>query len=456
MKTTEIQSIDRYLDEHLDESIAELSRLCAQPSVAAQNWGLRECASLVAGMLRQRGFAVQILETGGSPVVFGERAGKNSDKTLLFYNHYDVQPAEPLDLWVSPPFEPALRDGKLYARGVSDDKGHLVSRLFAIDALLEAYGELPCNVKFIVEGEEEISSVHLPDFVRDHVDLLAADGCVWEFGGVDHRERPMQYLGMRGICYVELSVETESQDVHSGTGGSIFPNSAWRLVWVLNSLKGPDEQIRIPGFYDPIRPPSRRDRELMEALPEVADEYKQRYGLDHFLKGLTGGVALRMAEVFEPTCTICGLTSGYQGQGAKTVLPAKASAKVDFRLVPDQTPEQVVRLLRAHLDAQGFQDVQVTLLGGEAPGRTNPDDPFVRLVVDTSADVYDEPMQIVPMVGGSGPNHAFLEYLKLPVVTAGVGHPGSQAHAPNENLRLDLYLKGAKHIARIIREMGGI
>ncbi len=296
--------------------------------------------------------------------------------------------------------------------------------------------------------------MHLHDFVRDHAELLAADACVWEFGGVDHRERPMQYLGLRGICYVELSVETANQDVHSGTGGSIFPNAAWRLVWALNTLKGPDERIRIPGFYDAVRPPSPRDRELMAALPEVSEEYRQRYGLDHFLKGLTGGVELRMAEVFEPTCTICGLTSGYQGPGSKTVLPAQASAKVDFRLVPDQTPEEVLRLLRAHLDAQGFQDVQMTLLGGEAPGRTDPDDPFVKLVVDTSAEVYAEPMQIVPMVGGSGPNHVFLEYLKLPVVTAGVGHPGAQAHAPNENMRLDLYLKGAKHIARIIQAMG--
>ncbi len=450
---SDYETTDRYLEQHMDDSIAELSRLCAQPSVAAQNWGMRECAQIVVEMLAKRGFQVQLMETGGAPVVFGERKGK-SDRTLLFYNHYDVQPAEPLDLWESPPFEPALRDGKLFARGVSDDKGHITSRLFAIDALLEEDGELPCNVKFIVEGEEEISSVHLPAFVSAQRDLLAADACVWEFGGVDFRERPMQYLGMRGICYVELSVETASQDVHSGTGGSIFPNAAWRLVWALNSLKGPDETIRIPGFYDPVRPPSARDRELMAALPEVADEYRQRYRLDHFLKGLTGGVDLRMEEVFVPTCTICGLTSGYQGPGSKTVLPARASAKIDFRLVPDQTPEQVVKQLREHLDAEGFRDVVVTLVGGEAPGRTDPDHPFVKLVVETAADVYGAPMQIVPMIGGSGPNHAFLEYLKLPVVTAGVGHPGSQAHAPNENVRLDLYLKGAKHIVRILKAFG--
>lgn len=444
---------DLYLEQHLHESISELSVLCAQPSVAAQNWGLRECAQLVSEMFIRRGFSIQILETGGSPAVFAERKG-TSDRTLLFYNHYDVQPPEPLDLWVSPPFEPTIRDGMLFARGASDDKGHLVSRLFAIDALLAEFGELPCNVKFLVEGEEEVSSVHLPAVVRDNRDLLAADACIWEFGGVDHRDVPMQYLGLRGICYVELSVETACQDVHSGLGGSIFPNAAWRLIWALNSLKGPDERIRIPEYYDVVVPPTQRDIDLMQAMPDVAEEYRSRYAVDHFLKGLTDGIDLNIAEVFEPTCTVCGLTSGYQGPGSKTVLPARASAKVDFRLVPNQTPELTLKLLRAHLDAEGFQDVKVTFIGGESPARTDPDDPFVHLVVESAREVYGVSMQVVPMTGGSGPNHTFIENLNLPIVTAGIGYPGSQVHAPNENVRLDLYLKGAKHIARILKVFG--
>lgn len=447
---TSYQAYDRYLDNHLDDSIAELSRLCAQPSVSAQNLGLAECAALTAGMLQDRGFTVEVVPSGGAPIIIAERKGK-SDKTLLFYNHYDVQPAEPLDLWVSPPFEPTLREGKLFARGVSDDKGHITSRLFALDALLAVDGELPCNVKFIIEGEEETSSVHLEAFVHNYAARLAADACIWEFGGVDHRDVPMQYLGLRGICYVELSVQTASQDVHSGVGGSIFPNAAWRLVWALSTLKGPDERIRIPGHYDNVRPPSANDRKLMEALPETAGEYRSRYGLKNFLHGLEGGVELRLAEVFQPTCTICGLTSGYQGPGSKTVLPARASAKVDFRLVPDQTPEEILEKLRKHLDNEGFSDVQVTYLGGEAPGRTDPDDPFVDLVVKTAADVYEKPMQLVPMVGGSGPNHVFLETLKLPIVCAGVGHPGAQAHAPNENVRLDLYALHARHMVRVLK-----
>ncbi|HLE13907.1 MAG TPA: M20/M25/M40 family metallo-hydrolase [Anaerolineales bacterium] len=445
--------VEDYLDQHLESSLEELKQLCAQPSVAAQNWGLVECARLVGEMLRRRGFSVEVMDTGGAPVVFGERKGRTT-KTLLFYNHYDVQPAEPLELWESPPFEPTLRGGKLYARGVSDDKGHITSRLHAIDALLAAEGDLPCNVKFIIEGEEEVSSVHLHDFVENHSHRLAADACIWEFGGVDHREVPVQYLGLRGICYVELSVITADIDAHSGLGGSIFPNAAWRLVWALNTLKGPDERIRLPGHYDRVKPPTARDRQLVQALPDVAEEYRSRYGVDHFLHGLTGGSELHLAEVFEPTCTICGLSSGYEGEGSKTVLPARAMAKVDFRLVPDQMPEEVLINLRTHLDAEGFSDIEITYLGGEPPARTDPDDPFVQLVVKTAGPVYGTPMEIRPMNGGSGPSYPFIHHLNLPVATAGVGYPGSQAHAPNENMRIDLYLKGAQHIARILKAFG--
>jgi len=450
---TDDSILDAYLHAHLDESIAELSRLTAQPSVGAQNWGMRECADMVGEMLRKRGFQAEIIATEGAPVVYGERKGR-SDKTLLIYNHYDVQPPEPLELWDSPPFEPEVRDGKLYGRGVSDDKGQLVARLFALDALLDADGELPCTVKFVIEGEEETSSAHLHSFVEENQDRLKADACLWEFGGVDQNERPMQYLGLRGICYVELTVESLSTDAHSGLGGSIFPNAAWRLVWALSTLKGPDEHIRLPGFYDAVIPPSPRDRELMEALPEAAGEYQERYGVKAFIKGLTGGAELQIAEVFEPTCTICGLTSGYQGQGIKTVLPAKASAKVDFRLVPDQHPEQVLEQLRRHLDAEGFADVQIDYLGGEIPARTDPDAPVVELIARTAEPVYGERMQIVPLVGGSGPNHPFVHVLNLPVITAGAGYPGTLAHAPNENIRLDLYLKHARHMVRFLKAFG--
>lgn len=445
------EKIDTYIDKNLDASLEELKRYVAQPSISAQNLGLKECAAMVKEMLEKRGFTAEIMATDGAPVVFGERKGK-SDKTLLIYNHYDVQPPEPLELWDSPPFEPVIRGGKMYGRGVSDDKSHLTSRLHAIDAFLAEEGELPCNIKFIIEGEEETASVHLHDFISNNLEKLKADACIWEFGGVDHRDKPLQYLGLRGICYVGLSVTALGTDVHSGLGGSIFPNAAWRLIWALNSLKGPDEAIRIPGFYDDVVPPSERDRELMEQLPDVAEQYKTRYGVKEFIKGIKGGTELKMEEVFVPTCTICGLTSGYQGPGSKTVQPAFASAKVDFRLVPNQKPQDILKKLRAHLDAEGFSDVKIDFLGGEPAARTDPDDPFVKIVVDTAEDVYDAKMEIVPMIGGSGPSHPFVHDLGLPVVTMGLSYPDAKAHAPNENIRIDLYTQHAKHIARVIRE----
>lgn len=451
---TDLAVVDAIIARRLDASLAELARLCAQPSVSASGEGIRACADLVAEMLRARGFDVRVFETGGNPVLYAQRRGR-SDRTILLYNHYDVQPPEPLELWESPPFEPTIRDGKMFARGVSDDKGHILCRLAAIDALLEADGDLPCSVKFVIEGEEETSSASLEGFVRSHKDLLRADACLWEFGGVNEDGTPIQYAGLRGIAYVELFVETASIDAHSGLGGSIFPNAAWRLVWALASLKGPDERIRLPGFYDKVRPPSERDLELLAQLPDEAPVLKSRFGLKSFLKGLTGGVELAREEVFSPTCTICGLTSGYQGPGSKTVLPARASAKVDFRLVPDMRPEDVLRQLREHLDANGFSDVGIQDLGHEPPARTNPDDPFLQMVVRSAEEVYARPQLIAPMTGGSGPNYLFVEDLGLPVATAGVGYPGNQVHAPNENLVIDNFVAGVRHTARILVGLGG-
>jgi acetylornithine deacetylase/succinyl-diaminopimelate desuccinylase-like protein len=447
-------AVDRHIEENLEKSLTELGALVAQPSIAAQNLGMEPCAKLVAAMLERRGFRTELAPTGGPPVVLGERAGR-TDRTLLIYNHYDVQPPEPLELWTSPPFEPTRRGGKLFGRGVSDDKGHLVARLLAIDALLAQGGELPCRIKFIVEGEEEVGSVHLPEFIHRNRERLAGDACLWEFGSLDEQGTPLQYAGLRGICYVELSVRTAKLDVHSGLGGSIFPNAAWRLTWALASLKGPDERIRIPGYYDAVRQPSARDRELMRALPDHSGALRERYGVERFLRGLSGGEELRVAEVFEPTCTICGLDSGYQGAGSKTVLPAFASAKVDFRLVPDQTIEGVLKSLRAHLDAGGFTDVEIQFLGGGPAGRTDPDDPFIALVSKTAEPVYGRPMQIVPMVGGSGPNAAFIRELGVPVATAGLGYPDTRAHAPDENIVIEHYRAHARHVARLVDAFAG-
>lgn len=443
-----------YIEQHLGDALEDLTTLCAQPSVASHGEGMLECAQLVSGMLRERGFEVALMPVPGAPpAVYAERAGR-SDRTLLLYNHYDVQPPEPLELWDSPPFEPSIRDGGFYARGATDDKGHIASRLAAIDALLATTGDLPCRVKFLIEGGEEISSPGIPAFVREHRELLAADACIWEFGGVDYEGRPQLTLGMRGICYLELHAETAGRDAHSGLGGSIFPNAAWRLTWALASLKGPDERVRIPGFYDRVRPPSARDLELLELLPDQAAAMRETYGLrDGFLGGRSGA-ELRRAAVFEPTCTICGLSAGYEGEGLKTVLPARALAKVDFRLVPEQTPEEVVAKLRAHLEREGFGDVEVRFLGGDAPARLSEHDPFTQLAIRTGREVYGVEPVLSPLAGGSGPMHPFVEYLGVPIANVGVGYPGSGSHGPNEHIRLTDFVLGTQHTARLMEEFG--
>lgn len=454
--STEIdQKIDQHINEHLDYWISQLARLCAQPSISAQNLGITECAALVAEMLREQGFQAEIMPTGGHPVVYGESKNGRSNKTLLFYLHYDVQPPEPLELWDSPPFTLTRVEERLVARGVTDDKGHIIARLAALAAVREVLGELPCNIKFIIEGEEEIGSPSLPAFIERYQEKLAADACIWEFGSVNYAGVPQQTLGMRGLCYVELHATTANRDAHSGLGGSIFPNGAWRLVWALNTLKGEDERILIPGFYDNVRPPSERDLELLAATPDEAEELREAFALKGFLKGMTGGLELARAAVFEPTCTICGLNSGYQGVGAKTVLPANAWAKIDFRLVPDQTPEEIVAKLRAHLDEQGFEDIEVKFIGGLRPAKVDPDDPFVLLTNQAARDVYGVEPVVEPLIGGSGPNYPFIHVLGLPLVSAGIGYPDGRAHAPNENIRINDFINGTRHTSRIVTRFAG-
>lgn len=448
-----LSKIDHHINNHADNFIDNLARLCALPSVSAHGTAIDECAALVAQLLHEHSIPAEILPSGGFPVVYGELPGR-SDKTLLFYLHYDVQPAEPLDLWESPPFELTRRGDNLYARGVVDDKGHIIARLAAVATVRHVLGELPCRVKFFIEGEEELGSPSVNTFIDKHREKLAADACVWEYGGVNHDGAPTQSLGMRGICYVELSVKTASIDAHSGLGGSIFPNAAWRLVWALNSLKNVDERILIPGFYDDVVPATENDLAMLAQLPDDAARIKEMYGLSTFLNDMTGGVELRRAAVFEPTCTICGLDSGYQGPGGKTVLPAEARAKVDFRLVPDQEPDDIVRKLRAHLDAQGFEDIHIQPMGHTRPARTDPHHPFVALVNDAASRVYGVDPAIEPIIGGSGPMYPFIHRLGLPVVSSGVGYPGAGPHAPNEHMRLKDFINGIRHTAYIIEAFG--
>jgi acetylornithine deacetylase/succinyl-diaminopimelate desuccinylase-like protein len=446
--------IDTFLQDHLDQYVQETAELCAQPSVSATGAGVPACASLVARILERHGFQVQRFETAGNPILVG-RSGGLSERGMLLYNHYDVQPPEPLALWTSPPFEPVVRAGALYARGAADDKGEFIARLAALDALRQVNGgSLPCRVTCVLEGEEEIASPHIAQFVREHLPLLESDAAIWEGGGVDPQGRPGTTLGCRGVLSVELAVEMLNQDAHSGMA-HMLPNAAWRLVRALHSLKDPAEHILIPGFYAQARPPSPRDLELLEALPDSEAWARSTFGVGSFVNGLTGRQLDR--AVFNCTCNIDGLTAGYQGAGMKTVIPARATAKLDFRLVPDQDPDDIFAKLRLHLDNQGFTDVSTRLLGAMWPYKAAADDPVIRLAARTAEEVYRQPYQIDPLAGGSSPIYAFAGPLgNIPVLWAGVGYADNRAHSPDEHVRLQDLLNGARHIARILDGFAGL
>jgi len=410
-----------------------LERLCRQPSVAAQGFGIDEMANLTETLLREAGFATrQLTVAGAPPIVYGEQRGR-SPFTLLLYNHYDVQPAEPLNQWDSPPFEPAVRGGKFYARGAADDKGEIAVRLAAIHALREEDGTLPVTVKWIVEGEEEVGSAHFGAIIAPHVDLLRADGCLWEGGPTS---QPSLCLGWKGMLYVELDVRALTRDAHS-MEATILPSAAWRLVRALGTLRDPDGRVRIPGFYDAVRAPTQAEQEALAALPNREAKTREAYGIERFVDDLTGS-ALRERDAFGPTCNIAGIACGYVGEGAKTVLPARATAKLDVRLVPEQDPQAIAAALRAYLD-DGYEDVRMTVLWDASPVMTPLNDPFVQCVTAIMrAYDPDHPPVIQPLLGGAyGALGPFRDHVGVPwLCTSGnVSYNGCNGHAPNENSR---------------------
>jgi acetylornithine deacetylase/succinyl-diaminopimelate desuccinylase-like protein len=456
--TEKAEQMDAFLKAHLDDYIAETAQLCAQPSVSAKGEGMRECAQLVAEILRRHGFEVQQFETPGNPIVVGRARGR-SERTMLFYNHYDVQPPEPLELWTSPPFQPEIRDGALYARGSKDDKGEFIARLAAVDAVRAAHGgELPCGVTFILEGEEEISSPHIQQFVLEHLDLLKSHGSIWEEGGINDEGRPINPLGRRGILAVELQAQTLQRDAHSG-GAHLLPNAAWRLIRAISALKDTNERVLVPGFYDRALPPSELDEQIFESAPSDEEVSRKEFGISElgerqFVRGATGATYKR--AVFEPTCNIAGIWAGYQGRGMKTVIPAIATAKIDFRLVPKQDPKEIFDSLRRYLDDQGFGDIKLTWLGAMWPSKGAADDPLVVLTARTGEEVYGKASMLSPMQGGSSPVYAFAEPLGITVVSPGLGYPGSRTHSPNEHIRLNDFLNASRHIGRILEGFAGL
>jgi acetylornithine deacetylase/succinyl-diaminopimelate desuccinylase-like protein len=412
-------------------------------------------AQVVADLLSTVGLTPQLLQTNGFPVVYadsGPQPGGNG-RTLLCYNHYDVQPPEPLDLWQSPPFEPEVRDGRAYGRGISDDKGQLVARIAALRAVRAVTGKLPLRVKFLVEGEEEIGSISLPAFVASQRELLAADACVWEGGGVNAQGIPTVNLGMRGVLSVELRTRTLNRDAHSGQAHNL-PNAAWRLVYALASLRAPDGRILVEGWYDDARQPGPVEQELLAKMPSDEAFAREHYGVREFVGGHTGPEYT--AAVYQPTTNLAGIGAGWQGPGSKTVIPAAAMAKLDFRLVPDQNPADLLPKLRHHLDTHGFTDIEVinTEAGGEPAATTPADNPFVQLAARTAQEVYGTPAVLIPLVGGSGPMHVFRAELGTPIVTLGTADPYTAVHAPNESISLERFVQGAQHMAHLLLAYG--
>ncbi|HEX6489664.1 MAG TPA: M20/M25/M40 family metallo-hydrolase [Candidatus Dormibacteraeota bacterium] len=437
--------VDAYIDENIDRWLDELARLCAIPSVSARHEGIDECAALVQELLRARGFDAEISPTAGHPVVVARAEGADPSHTLLFYNHYDVQPPEPLELWETPPFELSRRNGSVYARGAKDDKGEFIARLAAVDTVKAITGSYPCNLLWLAEGEEESGSVNLPRWVAENRERLRCDAAVWEEGGIESDGSPIIRLGARGLLYVELRVKTISRDAHSG-GANLLPNAAWRLIWAISSLKDPDGRIQVDGFYDAVRPPTAREDQLLAEFPDRAAEYREEFGLERLL---TEPSPIDRA-FFEPTCNVAGFGSGYQGEGTKTVIPSEAVAKIDFRLVPNQDPADILRKLRKHLDSHGFEDVEVIELAGEPPGITDPDAPVVKLTAEIAEEVYGRPPQITPLGGGTTPMFLFTQ-AGVPVIAPGVGFgAANRAHSPNEFMRIEDFRRAVQHLARLV------
>lgn len=429
--------------------LAELRELLSFPSENGNAAGLVGASEWVVERLRRLGAQVQTLSAGdGPPVVFGE-IGAGS-RRLLSYSHYDVQPADPLDQWVSPPYEPTVRDGKLYARGASDDKGDTLARIQAVEVYRSAYGELPLRLKFFVEGEEEVGSPHLAPLAERHADLFRADGAIWEGGGFDDADRYTFYCGVKGIVYVELRIRGAAYDLHSGYA-PMAPNPAWRLIHALATLKDTQDNITVDGLMAYVRPPTEAERDYIRRIPFDGAKMKANWGLPAFVNDMSDEEALTRF-LTAPTCTICGLRSGFIDEGEKTVLPSAALVKLDFRLVPDLTPELVTRLLREHLDRRGFTDVEIKSFVGMVGARSDVNAAVVQAAIAAARTVYRHEPVVYPSHGGSGPLYNLVQGVGTPgAIIAGVGYPGMRMHAPNENIRLDDYFRHIEFLVEFMR-----
>jgi acetylornithine deacetylase/succinyl-diaminopimelate desuccinylase-like protein len=449
----DLASFDKLVDERFDTWVDELRDFCTIPSETAHLPELERAATWTEQRLRAAGAEVTVLrEDGVAPVVVGELG--SGPRTLVAVQHYDVQPSAPLDLWETPPFDPQIRDGRLYARGVCDDKGELLHRIQSVEALRDATGELPCRVRFIVEGEEESDSAHLAPLLERQPGFFEGHGALIEGGGVDEKGRPQLVCGVRGMAYVELTVRTLGFDAHSG-GAQLLPNAAWRLLEVLQTLRSPNGAILIDDYMADVALPTEAQLAHLRTLPFEEEEIKRIHGVTDFVGGLTGFQA-QIADTFQPTCNISGIVAGWTGPSVKTIVPAEASAKLDMRLIPNQDPARAVELLRAHLDRRGFTDVALTVHRGEHPYWTPIDDPLVGAAERAHTGIFDEQPLRWFSAGGTAPMHQVCAPHHLPMVTLGASDAEVRAHAPNESYSLDLMRRAVRVTGRFLHEFAAL
>jgi len=459
MLTTD-QDLERFLDDHQESRLESYKALLRIPSISALSEHAADCratAEWIAADLRASGIEhVELAETGGHPVVYGDWLHAEGAPTVVVYCHYDVQPVDPLDLWKSPPFEPVVDGNRMLARGAADDKGQLHMHLRATEALLATRGRLPINLKFVFEGEEESGSVNLDRWLEAERERLAADLAVISDTGFFDGNLPSITIALRGLMYAQIDVIGTAVDLHSGSYGGAVQNPANALAQIIAALKGPDGRIRIPGFYDDVLGLTEAERAAVAALPFDEEAYRTHLGLP----ALVGEVGFSTLERrgARPTLDVNGIWGGFQGEGAKTIIPAHAHAKVSSRLVANQDSQRVLEQFRAYVEEIAPPGVVVTVtdLGGGEPSLTPIDHPATQAAARALAATFGrDPVYI--REGGSIPVCASFErILGLPVVLLGFDPPDQQAHAPNEWMDLTNYETGIRTIVRMWDELAAL
>ncbi len=449
----DLNQVFTHVDQHQERFLARLMEYLRRPSISAYGEGIGEVAAYIADVMHQMGLKVQVLPTSGWPMVFAEYSAGSGLPTVLLYGHYDVQPPDPLEAWVTPPFEPGVRDGRLYARGVGDNKGQHFAQLLALESLLACQGRLPCNVKVLLEGEEEVGSPHMPAFIREHRDELQADLVIISDGPVHESGRSIISFGVRGVLDLELRARGANQDLHSGNWGGIVPNPLWTLVHLLSTMKNARGEITIEGFYENVLPQSPLERAALEQLPIDLEQVKRSLDLERLDEPQERSYFERLSAW--PTLTINGIHGGYGGPGSKTVLPHEAVAKCDIRLVEAQTVEEILVKVQAHVQRYA-PEVRVISHGGMDPSKTPLDSPYTAVLRQGITAAQGEEPLLVPAMGGSLPNYVFTKILGIPAFGVPYANADEANHAPNENLEVKRFFLGIKTGAAMLSYLGAL